>query len=130
MKKVKGYNFSRSFLGERAPQHVQNIVIKDFCKKNKLKLLLSSTEYSMANSFYILEEIVKKISETDGFVAYSLFQMPENDLKRNKILKKVLKKGKIIGFAVEQIIISKLNELQRIEKIWQIKKTLPLCLKK
>ena len=35
MKNVKGYNFSRPFFGERVPQHVQNIVIKDFCNKNK-----------------------------------------------------------------------------------------------
>ena len=38
MKKVKGYNFSRSFMGERVPQHVQNIVIKDYCQKNGLKM--------------------------------------------------------------------------------------------
>ena len=31
--KVKGYNFSREFMGERAPQHVQNIVMQDYCKK-------------------------------------------------------------------------------------------------
>ena len=36
MKNVKGYNFSRPFFGERVPQHVQNIVIKDFCNKNIL----------------------------------------------------------------------------------------------
>ena len=41
MKKVKGYNFSRDFMNDRAPQHVQNIIIKDFCDKKKLKLLLS-----------------------------------------------------------------------------------------
>ena len=33
MKRVKGYNFSRPFMGERVPQHVQNIVIKDYCQK-------------------------------------------------------------------------------------------------
>ena len=33
MKRARGYIFSRSFMGERAPQHVQNIVIRDFCKK-------------------------------------------------------------------------------------------------
>ena len=38
MKRIKGYIFSRSFMGERAPQHVQNIVIRDFCKKNSLVL--------------------------------------------------------------------------------------------
>ena len=35
MKKFRGYIFSRAFQGERVPQHVQNIVIRDFCKKKK-----------------------------------------------------------------------------------------------
>ena len=35
IKKVRGYIFCRSFMGERAPQHVQNIVIRDYCKKKK-----------------------------------------------------------------------------------------------
>ncbi len=129
MKKVKGYNFSREFMGERAPQHIQNIVIKDFCKKKKLKLLLSASEYSMSNSYYILEDIISNLNNLDGIVAYSLFQMPENISKRNKILKKILKKKKIMCFAVEQIILSKVNQLEKINKIWQIKQTLPFCLK-
>ena len=36
-KKVRGYIFSRSFMGERVPQHVQNIVIRDYCEKNNLE---------------------------------------------------------------------------------------------
>ena len=39
MKKIRGYNFSRPFMGERVPQHVQNIVIKDFCQKNGFNLI-------------------------------------------------------------------------------------------
>ena len=41
MKKMRGYNFSRPFMGERVPQHVQNIVIKDFFQKNGFNFLLS-----------------------------------------------------------------------------------------
>ena len=46
-------------MGERVPQHVQNIVIKIFCQKNNFNFLLSATEYSMNNSFYILNQLVK-----------------------------------------------------------------------
>ena len=56
MKNVRGYNFSRSFMGERVPQHIQNIIIKDFCQKNNFNFLLSVTEYSMKNSYYILNQ--------------------------------------------------------------------------
>ena len=89
MKKVRGYNFSRSFMGERVPQHVQNIVIKDFCKKNKLNFLLSATEYSMPNSFYILKDLVNNLNGIYGVVAYSLFQMPDDEMERVKMFKKI-----------------------------------------
>ena len=59
MKKIRGYIFSRPFLDERAPQHVQNIVIRDFCKKNSYQYLLSASEYRMEKSYSILEDLVK-----------------------------------------------------------------------
>lgn len=34
--RLKGYIFSRPFLGERVPQHIQNIVIRDYCIKNNI----------------------------------------------------------------------------------------------
>lgn len=39
--KLKGYIFSRSFMGERAPQHIQNIILREYCKKNNFTFLLS-----------------------------------------------------------------------------------------
>ena len=128
MKRVKGYIFSRSFMGERAPQHVQNIVIRDFCKKNSLDYSLSATEYRMKNTFLILKDIVSKLNNFDGIVAYSLFQMPSNLKERNKILKKIIKDKKFIFFAVEQIKVSNQSQLDKINSIWDIKKTLPECL--
>jgi len=122
MKKVRGYNFSRSFMGERVPQHVQNIVIKDFCKKNKLNFLLSATEYSMPNSFYILKDLVNNLNGIYGVVAYSLFQMPDDEMERVKMFKKIIKKKKKIFFACENLTLSNLDDINRLENIWSIKK--------
>ena len=129
MKYVRGYNFSRSFMGERVPQHVQNIVIKDFCQKNNFNFLLSATEYSMKDSFYILNQLVNSLSGLHGIVAYSVFQMPHDDQKRRKIFKKILKKKKKIFFACENLHVSNLNELKRIENIWNVKKISEKCIK-
>ena len=95
--KLKGYNFSRPFLGERAPQHVQNIIIRDYCNKNNYKFLLSSTEYAKENNFYILEELLENLNNFDGLVFYSLFQLPTNEFKRNEIFKKIIKKKKSLS---------------------------------
>ena len=110
-------------MGERVPQHVQNIVIKDFCKKRKLNLLLSVTEYSMTNSFYILNELLDNLSNIYGVVAYSVFQMPFDDKERNRVYKKILKKRKKIFFACENLEISNFEDVKRIENIWLVKKT-------
>ena len=88
MKKLRGYIFSRQFMGERVPQHVQNIVIRNYCEKNKFFFLLSSVEYKMENSFYMLKQVLNELKNIDGVISYSIFQLPEDDNERLKILKK------------------------------------------
>ena len=129
MKYVRGYNFSRSFMGERVPQHVQNIVIKDFCQKNNFNFLLSVTEYSMKDTFYILNQLVNNLTGLHGIAAYSVFQMPYDDGKRSKIFKKILKKKKTIFFACENLKVSNLEEIKRIDNIWSVKKISEKCVK-
>ena len=128
MKGVRGYIFSRSFLGERVPQHVQNLVIRDYCNKQGLQYLLSATEYAMANSHLILQEVLEELSKLDGIVFYSLFLLPGNKEERDRVINIILKKEKTIYFAVEGLRINNKIEHERIENIWQVKKTLPNCL--
>ena len=76
--KLKGYVTSRSFLGERVPQHIQNIIIRDYCDKNKYDFLMSATEYSIPESTLMIKQIISELDLIDGIVAYSIFQLPEN----------------------------------------------------
>lgn len=116
-------------MGERAPQHVQNIVIRDYCKKNKLSYLLSLTEYAMENCHIMLEQALKELKSIDGIVVYSLFQLPEDKKYRTKIYKKVLNLKKEMHFSVEGLKIAKRQDIKKIEDIWMVKQTLPECLK-
>jgi len=127
MKKLRGYIFSRSFMGERAPQHVQNIVLRNYCEKNNYFFLLSSVEYKMSNSYFMLELAIKELKRLDGILAYSIFQLPENDDWRKKILRKIIKKKKEIHFAVEDFSVRKEKDIQKLQEIWLIKKTLQFC---
>ena len=63
-------------MGERAPQHVQNIVLRDYCAKRGHELLLAATEYAMPDSFMILESVLDDLASVDGIVFYSLYQLP------------------------------------------------------
>lgn len=115
-------------MGERAPQHVQNIIIRDYCKKNKLSYLLSATEYAMDGCYLMLDNIVKKLKLVDGIVAYSLFQMPPDKKDRLRIFNHIIKKKKELHFSVEGIKITKRKDIENIEDIWAVKQTLPDCL--
>ncbi len=109
-------------MGERVPQHVQNIVIKDFCQKRNFNFLLSVSEYSMPNSFYILKDLLNNLTGLYGVVAYSIFQMPYDDKERKLVFKKILNKKKKIFFACENLEVSNNNDVDRVESIWLVKK--------
>lgn len=124
MKKVRGYVFSRSFLGERVPQHVQNIIIRDYCEKNNLHFLLSASEYAMENSHLIFTLLLDELNSIDGIALYSIFQLPIETKQRELIYKKVLSLGKTLYFCVEGLKISNNEEKDRIENIWLVKKAM------
>ncbi|MDC3146807.1 sporadic carbohydrate cluster protein, LIC12192 family [Alphaproteobacteria bacterium] len=130
MKKFRGYIFSRDFLGERAPQHVQNIVIRDYCSKKNIQFLLSSVEYAMPNSSIIFQQLLNELKVIDGIVAYSMFQLPDSDKIREKTYQKVLKDKKEIHFAVENLSIKKSDDIIKIENILKTKKYIKHSLKK
>jgi len=129
MKKLRGYIFSRFFMGERVPQHVQNLVLRDYCNKVNSRYLLSATEYAMDNSFLVLQQTLNELKEVNGIVAYSLFQMPVKQADRFKIYNKALKLKGELHFAVEGLKITCQSEIDRIETIWLVKQTLPKCYK-
>ena len=114
-------------MGERIPQSVQNLVLRNYCKNNNLVFELSSTEYAMNESFYILNQLLVN-KKYKSIIFYSLFQLPENNILRYEILTKFLKKNKKLIFVLENITASKLHDIQDIEKIWHIKKISKICL--
>ena len=127
-KKVfRGYISSRSFMEERVPQHVQNIIIRDYCNKKNIIYLLSATEYAMADSDLILKQLINDLHLVNGIVAYSVFQMPEDDNKRQDIFGKILSLNKEMHFAVEGLSLYNSDTFHQIESIWQVRKTIPKC---
>ncbi|MDC0423437.1 hypothetical protein OAL85_04075 [Methylophilaceae bacterium] len=124
---VRGYIFSRPFMGERVPQSVQNIVIRDYCQKNNLHYLLSHVEYAMPSSSLMLEQALEELDLNDGIIAYSLFQLPEKISERREIYNKIHNRNKTLFFALECIKVETLEDFQRIEDIWMIRNVLPLC---
>jgi len=122
MKSLKGYIFSRPFFGERVPQHIQNTVLRDYCRIKRFNLLLSSTEYTFKKSVYILNEVIENLNNYDGIIFYSFLQLPELDTARLNLYKSILKKKKELHFVVENLVAQNKNDFNRIEKLFLIKK--------
>ena len=127
MKKLRGYIFARPFMGERAPQHVQNIILRDYCQKRSHELLLSATEYAMPDSYMILESVLDDLVNIDGIVFYTLYQLPPQPEKRKLIYSRVLEAQKSLHFAVEGMSISSTNDIESVENCLLVKATLDHC---
>jgi sporadic carbohydrate cluster protein (TIGR04323 family) len=115
-------------MGERVPQHVQNLVIRDYCVRNNLQYLLSATEYAMPKCHLILEQIIEELPELFGIIVYSLFQLPEDANLRKGIYQKVMESNKNIYFAVESIKANTILDFEQVETLWKIRQTLPHCI--
>ena len=127
MKKLRGYIFARPFMGERAPQHVQNIILRDYCQKRGHELLLSAAEYAMPDSYMILESVLDDLANIDGIVFYSLYQLPTQPEQRRLVYSRVLDAQKSLHFAVEGMSISNIDEIDSVENCLLVKATLDHC---
>ncbi len=121
MKSYKGYIASRDCFGTYFPQRVQNIVIRDYCTKKKLKYELSAAEYTMKNSYLVLGELIKDMKGIDGIIAFSIFQLPTDKKKRINILKKIINKNKNIIFVLERLKVNNNKDIIKLNEIWSIK---------
>ena len=128
MKTLRGYISSRKFMGENCHQSTQNLVLRDYCERKNYKYLLSGTEYSIKNSYLMLQQLVDEIPVINGIVAYSLFQMPKNKEKRLQIINKILDRNGELHFALENLKISNNSEIGRVENIWLVRQTMPNCI--
>lgn len=121
MKRLRGYIFGRPFLGERVPQHVQNIVLRDYARRKNVVLLLSASEYAMPRSHLILETVCGELPRIDGILAYSVFQLPEDAAHRASVLDRVVSSGKEMHFAVENIMVDSRDSVEAVEVLWRVR---------
>jgi sporadic carbohydrate cluster protein (TIGR04323 family) len=96
-RKYRGYIGARLLFGRSVPQHIQQLVIRDYCQRHGLKFLLSATEYVMPGSTMMLDAALQE--DTEGIVFYSMALLPVDEEKRRRLWAS----GKDIHFAAENI---------------------------
>jgi sporadic carbohydrate cluster protein (TIGR04323 family) len=126
-KGYRGYIFARPFLGERTPQHVQNLVIRDYAARNGLAYKLSATEYAMNGCHMMLEQVLDELSSLQGMICYSLFQLPADTAARGRVYARVIEAGAELHAALEELVAHDQTDVRRIEDIWRVRRALDMC---
>lgn len=118
----RGYIASRPVAGERTAQHVQNLVVRDYARRKGLDFLLSATEWAMPNCFMILDQVLgEELPEIGGIIAFSLFMLPTDMVRRKAVWRRVLDLGKAIHFAHEGLAVASAADVARMEDIMLVR---------
>ena len=118
----RGYIGARPLNGSRTPQHVQNIVIRDYARRKNLQFLLSAVEHIMPGSYMVLEDILDELPRLNGLILYSILMLPPDEARRRQIYDRVLREGCDLHAAVEEITLSSRQGIQAVEDIFLVNK--------
>jgi sporadic carbohydrate cluster protein (TIGR04323 family) len=118
----RGYIGARRLNGSRTPQHVQNIVIRDYARRKNLQFLLSAVEHVMPGSYMILEDLLDELPRLNGIICYSIFMLPPDERRRREVYDRVLREGCNLHAAVEEIAIASNDDIQAVEDILLVNK--------
>lgn len=116
----RGYIASRSIRGDRAAQHVQNLVIRDYAQRNGLKFNLSLVEYAMSGCYMMLESALEELPKVEGIILYSLYMLPQRSEYREDILRRILGSGAELHAALENISIKSWQDVEQVEDIFLV----------
>ena len=72
----------------------------------------------------MLQKVLVELPEIEGIVFYSMFQLPLEKEKRQRIYSAVLKQGRSLHFALETLKIETYRDINRIEDIWEVQKAI------
>ncbi len=117
----RGYIGSRPYFGDRVPQHVQNLVVRDYCQRNGIAYLLSATEYAMPSCYIMLHELLREVERVDGFVLYSVFMLPMKRERRDTFCRAIFQAGASIHGAVENLEINDEQGLSELGHMYELK---------
>ncbi len=121
----RGYIASRPVRGTSTPQHVQNLVIRDYAARNGLDFKLSATEYTMDGCYLMLEAVLDDLANLDGIILYSVFMLPRDPARRNAVYRSVFDSAKTLHGALENLQLSDGDDVQWLEDIFLVAQFAP-----
>jgi sporadic carbohydrate cluster protein (TIGR04323 family) len=117
----RGYAFTRPIAGSTIPHRVQNLVLRTYAERHGLLFLLSVFEYHHDGSYMMLESLYENLPAIEGLLFYSLNMLPEGRAARERLYDAVLSSGAGLRFALEEMQVSKREDVALVEDIMAVK---------
>ena len=114
---LQGYVVNVEFDGLYVPATMQNLMIRDYAKRNGLKLRISVGEYCFPGCTLQLDNIVKKLPEVEGIAMCIMFMLPKDDTKRQQLYDKVIAAAAALHLLLENIVVRSAEDAERVEEI-------------
>lgn len=111
--RLKGYVSVRSAV----PVAVQNMVIRDYCRRRGFDYALADVEFVMPGCFLMLRQMPSLLGEASGICAYSMFLMPPD---AGAVLREVISAGKEFHFALENRAAKTERDIAELEALWAL----------
>lgn len=124
MSGYRGYVSSRPIDGDRVPQRLQNLAIRDYAERRKLPFKLSATEWAMPDCFLMLEQVVADLPQLDGVILYSLGQLPEDPARRSRLLDAFLAQAAPLHAALENVVMTNPATRAQLEDLFLVRQIL------
>lgn len=131
MNKFILYTNLRKFGNNQLTAPIQNLILRDYCKKTNIPFSLPVEEYIFENCYAELEGIISKLKNIKGMIMCSYEMLPKNEKYLNFFFKRT--KNLEIHFVLDKIIINKkadynkfLSEIIINENIVKIANNIPL----
>lgn len=121
----RGYIASRAIRGTVFPQHVQNLVVRDYAQRRGLRYLLSATEYAMPSCYMMLHSILEELVTLEGLIFFSMFMLPLRRERRQDVYDRVFAAGCELHAALEGISLRRPSDVIAIEDTLAVALTLP-----
>ena len=118
----RGYIASRPVRGQEWPQHVQNLVVRDYAQRNGLHYLLSATEYAMDACYMNLDTVLGELDRIQGIICFSLFMLPARPARRRELYQRIFDAGADFHGALENMAIRGPEDAARLEDIFQVER--------
>lgn len=116
----RGYIASRPVRGLAQPQHVQNLVVRDYAARRRLPYLLSATEYAMPGSYMVLRSVLAELPKLQGVICYSLFMLPQRRERRREVYRQIFDAGCSLHGALEGMAVECEDDIAMLEDIFMV----------